>query len=225
MSSEVPMDMSRTRVLATRAALVAACAGTLLGPVHALARFATADGKGDLSSPVVRAWAEPAARTLRPLLDWGSADTVSLTYGKLWLPILLVATTCAFVVRGSRTPTGVERVGWWIALTGYSLAPASVLGDYWTPWIDQSFLFLGVPGLFTSVIGSGVLGFALVRRGYRPRTTAWLLLTWPVTLFTIAAVIAQGAALTPMLWAWALAGTALRTPAPDEVRQPAAVAR
>ena len=41
---------------------------------------------------------------------WGSirsADTVYLTYGKLWLPILLVATTCAFVVRGFRTPTGV----------------------------------------------------------------------------------------------------------------------
>jgi hypothetical protein len=218
------VDTSRTRAVAGRAALVAACAGTVLGPLHALARFATHDGKGDLSSPVVRAWAEPAARTLRPLLDWGSPDTVYLTYGKVWLPILLVATACAFVVRGSRTPTGVERVGWWIALTGYSLATASVLGDYWTPWIDQSFVILGIPGLFTSVIGSGVLGFALVRRGYRPRTTAWLLLTWPVTLFSIAAVVAQGAALIPMLWAWALAGLALPTGETDDARRTPAVA-
>jgi hypothetical protein len=218
------VESSRTRAVAGRAALVAACVGTVLGPLHALARFATTDGKGDLSSPVVRAWAEPAARTLRPLLDWGSADTVYLTYGKLWLPILLVATACAFVVRGSRTPTGVERVGWWIALTGYSLATASVLGDYWTPWIDQSFAFLGVPGLFTSMIGSAVLGFALVRRGYRPRATAWLLLTWPVTLFTIAAVVAQGAALIPMLWAWALAGVALRAAEPVGAGRSAAVA-
>ena len=205
------MDTSRYRAVAGPAALVAACAGTLLGPLHALARFATHDGRGDLDSAVVRAWAEPAARTLHPLLDWGGPDTVYLTYGKVWFPILAVATFCAFVVRGSRTPTGVERVGWWIALTGYCLATASVLGDYWTPWIDQSFLFLGVPGLFVSVIGSGVLGFGLVRRGSRPRTTSWLLLTWPVTLFAIAAAVAQGAALIPMLWAWALAGLALRT--------------
>ena len=99
-----------------------------------------------------------------------------------------------------------------------------MLGYYWTPWIDQSFLFLGVPGLFVSVIGSAVLGFSLVRRGYRPRTTAWLLLTWPVTLFTIAAVIAQGAALIPMLWAWALAGLALSTAEPDDARRTPAVA-
>jgi hypothetical protein len=115
-------------------------------------------------------------------------------------------------------------MGWWIALTGYVLATASVLGDYWTPWLDQSFVILGIPGMFVSMAGSAVLGFALLRRGFRPRATGWLLLTWPVTLFSIAAVIAQGAALMPMLWAWALAGGALASARADDARRTPAVA-
>jgi hypothetical protein len=202
------MDSTRTRTVAGRAAFAAACIGTVLAPVHALARFATADGAQDLDSAVTRAWAEPAARTLRPLLAWAEPDTVYLTYGKVWPPLLAAVTVFAFVVRRDRTPTGVERWGWWIALPGYVLATASVLGDYWTPWIDESFAFLGIPGMLVSLVGSAVLGAALLRRGFRPRVTGRLLVTWPITLVALSAVIALGAALLPLLWAWGLAGRA-----------------
>jgi hypothetical protein len=195
--------------VAGTAAWTAAWVGLVLAPIHALSRFATADGAGDLESSVVRAWAEPAARLLRPLLSWSDVDTVYKTYGKLWLPLLLVATICAFVVRRGRRPRGVERWGWRITLAGYVIATLSLIGDYYTPWMDQSFLFVGIPAILTSVLGSTVLGIALLRRGFRPRVTAWLLAVWLPLFFGLSSVIAMGAALLPMLWAWGIAGLAL----------------
>jgi hypothetical protein len=195
-------------------ALVAACAGTILAPIHALSRFATADGAGDLDSFIVRAWAVPAARWLRPLLDWSDPMTVYITYGRVWLPILLAATACAFAIRHRRDPLRLERRGWRLALPGYVLATASVVGDYWTPWMDTSFAYLGIPGMLISVVGSTVLGIALLRRRFRPRLTGWLLATWLPALVALSSLIALGAALLPMLWAWALAGRILRTDHP-----------
>jgi hypothetical protein len=191
------------------AAWVVAWVGVVLAPIHALSRFATAAGTGDLESPVVRAWAEPAARLLRPLLSWSDADTVYVTYGRVWLPLLLVATVCAFVVRSKRDPHGGERWAWWIALTGYVVATVSVFGDYFTPWMDQSFAFVGIPGLLISMLGSTMLGIVMLRRGYRPRATGWLLTVWFPLFFLLSSVIAMGAALLPMLWAWGIAGRSL----------------
>jgi hypothetical protein len=199
---------------AAQLALVAAYAGTILAPIHALSRYATADGAGDLDSAVVRAWAAPAARWLRPLLDWSDPMTVYTTYGKVWLPILLAATACAFAIRRHRDPVGLERWGWRLALAGYVLATASIVGDYWTPWIETSFAYLGIPAMLISVAGSTVLGTALLRRRFRPRLTGWLLATWLPTLIALSSLIALGAALLPMLWAWALAGRILRTDHP-----------
>jgi hypothetical protein len=190
-------------------AWVSGWVGLVLAPIHALSRFATVDGAGDLHSPVVRAWAEPAARLLRPLLSWSDVDTVYKTYGKLWLPLLLVATVCAFVVRRGRQPRGAERWGWRIALAGYVVATLSVIGDYYTPWMDQSFLFVGIPAILISVLGSTVLGVGLLRRGFRPLATAWLLAAWLPLFFALSSVIAMGAALLPMLWAWGIAGLVL----------------
>jgi hypothetical protein len=153
-------------------ALVAAWAGILLAPIHALSRFATADGAADLDSAVVRVWAVPAARWLQPLLDWSDPMTVYTTYGRVWLPILLAATACAFAIRRRRDPVGLERWGWRLALPGYVLATASIVRDYWTPWMETSFAYLGIPGLLISVAGSTVLGIALLRRRFRPSRTA-----------------------------------------------------
>jgi hypothetical protein len=74
---------SRTARAVARGAFVAAVTGTVLAPLHALSRHATADGAEDLESPLVRAWAEPAADVLSPLLTWSDPDTVYLTYGKV----------------------------------------------------------------------------------------------------------------------------------------------
>jgi hypothetical protein len=200
------MQTSPPSPLLGRLAFLAACVGIVLAPLHALARFATGDGAGDLDSPLVRWWAVPAADTFHGLLDWGSADTVYLTYGKLWAPLALAATLFAVAVRRSRTPIGLERWGWRLALAGYTLAVAAVIGEYWTPWLDQTFLFVALPGVLVSLIGSTILGIALLRRGVRPRATGWLLGTWLVSFIALNSVLALGAALLPMLWAWGIAG-------------------
>lgn len=208
-----------------RGALVAAVAGTVLVPIHALSRFATEDGKEDLESGVVRAWAEPTADALRPLLDWASADTVYTTYGKLYAPILLAALVCAFTVRRRRGPTGAEKWGWRLMLTGLTGALIGITGSYWTPLLDEFFV-VSMPFLLISLIGATTLGIALLRRRFRPRATAVLLALWFPLFVLLSSVIAMGAGLLPLLWAFALAGWSLATSpsvAAPEGRVPARV--
>jgi hypothetical protein len=104
----------------------------------------------------------PATRALRPLLDWSDPGTVYLTYGKIWFPVFAAFSLCAFVVHQRRRPAGWEKWAWRVALTGYLIATLSVFGDYYTPWIDQSFVVLTVPGLLISLVGSTMLGIALL---------------------------------------------------------------
>jgi hypothetical protein len=61
--------------------------GSAVGQLHALARHAAPDGQEDLDSPLTRAWAVPAACVLQPLLDWSDPMTMSLSYGRVWLPV------------------------------------------------------------------------------------------------------------------------------------------
>lgn len=189
-----------------RAAWFAAWIGTVLGPIHALSRYATAEGAGDLASPLVRAWAEPAAQLLRPVLDWSDPDTVYVTFGKVWFPVVLGAVVCAVTVWRRSRRTGAPRWPWRITLVGYGFLTAGVLGTYWTPWLEQSFAVLVVPGVLISAVGSTVLGIALLRRGFRPRGSAWLLALWIPLFILLSSITSMGVAVLPMVWAWALAG-------------------
>ena len=117
-----------------RFAWVMAWVGLVVGQLHALSRFATEDGKEDLEIDLTAWWAEPAADLFRPLLDWADPDIVYMTYGKIWLPVFLAFTLCAFVVRRRRGPVGFEKWAWRLALTGYVVACAGVFLDYWTQW-------------------------------------------------------------------------------------------
>lgn len=180
--------------------------GLVVGELHALARHATADGREDLNQPLTRAWSVPGSRVLRPLLDWSDADTVYLTYGKIWLPVFNGFTVCAFVMQQRRRPTGLEKWAWRVCLIGYVIATLSVFGDYYTPWTDQSFLLLSVPGLLISLLGSTVLGIVLLRNRFRPQASAWLLALWFPLLIGIVQVTSLGNAALPVVFAFGIAG-------------------
>ena len=190
----------------------AAWFGLFAGQLHALSRHATAEGSGDLALPLTRAWAEPAADALRPLLEWGDPDLVYVTYGKLWVPVFLGFTLCAFLVHHRRQPAGFERWAWRVVLLGYSWATVGVALTYWTQWggeynafFEVAFL-VTVPGLLLTLLGSTVLGVALVRNGLRPRLSAWLLLaTFPLAL-AITQVTSLGSAAVPVMFGFALLG-------------------
>jgi hypothetical protein len=66
--------LTEHRRLVGRCAWVAAWVGLVVGQLHALSRFATAEGAEDLALPATAAWAGPAAKALSPLLGWGDAD-------------------------------------------------------------------------------------------------------------------------------------------------------
>ena len=205
-----------------RTAFVAGFVGLVLGPVHALSRYATDAGAEDLELPGVRVWADPAARVLEPVLTWSDPQTVYLTYGKIWLFVFAAMFAGAFVVRQGRVAAGlvrgVERVGWWIALTGYAVLTVGIAG-YWTPWLDGVFAAVLVPGMLVSVIGSLVLGIGLLRRGVRPLATGILLVAALPAFFVVSDLVALGAALLPMVWAWGLAGRDIdRTVSANAVR-------
>jgi hypothetical protein len=194
-------------------AWVMAWVGLVVGQLHALARHQTADGRGDLHQWTTRVWSDPARAALKPLLDWANPDVVYLTYGKIWLPVFAAFTLCAFVVRRRLQPHGFEKWAWRIALTGYVWACLSVFGDYWLQWgshASEPLLTItfvaGLPGLLLTLVGSSLLGIALLRRGYRPRASAWLLaLTLPAA-FVISMFTSMGSLALPVMFAFAIAG-------------------
>jgi hypothetical protein len=195
-----------------RLAWAMAWVGLVAGQLHALARHNTADGREDLQNPLTSAWSDPAREVLRPLLEWGTADQVYLTYGKIWLPVFVAFTLAAFAVRRRRAPYGFEKWAWRIALTGYVWACAAVFANYWLQWgthIWEPLLTIafvaGLPGLVLTMLGSTVLGIALLRRGFRPTVSGLLLtLTFPL-LFAISAVTSLGNVALPVAFAFGIA--------------------
>ncbi len=198
--------------------------GLVGGQLHALARHNTVDGRGDLDLPLTAAWSDPARKALAPLLDWANPDVVYLTYGKLWFPVFVAFTLAALVVHRHRTAHGFEKWAWRIALTGYVWACVAVFGDYWLQWgahpaeplLTITFV-VGLPGLLLTVVGSSLLGIALLRRGFRPRASAWLLvLTFPL-VFVIEMVTSMGSLALPVAFAFGIAGRRLQTVRDDRV--------
>ena len=194
-----------------RFAWVSAWFGLVLGQLHALSRHATADGKEDLNLPLTRFWSDPARTALRPLLDWANPDTVYLTYGKIWLPVFAGLTLCAFVLHRRRCPAGFEKWAWRVALTGYVGSVAGVFCDYYTQFtgynafFDVAFVITTVAALIT-LIGSTMLGIALLRKAFTPPATSWLLtLSIPLAI-GILQITSMGSAILPIAFAFAIVG-------------------
>ena len=196
-----------------RFAWVMAWFGLVAGQLHALARHQTVDGRNDLDSWTTRVWSDPARAALKPLLDWGNPDLVYLTYGKIWLPVFVAFTLCAFVVHRRRQPRGFERWAWRLVLFGYVWACLAVFGDYWLQWgptsreplLTITFVF-GLPALLITVVGSSVLGIALLRNGFVPRVSAWLLAVTFPCLFLIEVFTSMGSIALPVMFAFGIAG-------------------
>ena len=188
-------------------AWVMAAAGTVVGQVHALARFMA--HPGDLvESPLTRAWAVPATDALRPLLDWSDPWTVYLTYGKIWTPVCLAFTTAAYLVYRHRRAEGAERRLWQVTLAAYALLTLSVFGDYFTPWMEQMFI-VGVGAMMVIGLVGIALGIMMLRNGFRPRTTPILLMSFIPFMVAITSVTSLGSALLPLMWGWAIAAHAV----------------
>ena len=207
--------LMENQLLIGRCAWLAAWVGLVVGQLHALSRHATVAGAEDLELPATAAWAVPATDALSPLLGWGDADLVYVTYGKIWFPVFLAFTLCASVIYQRRRPGLWETWVWRLALTGYVLACTGVFLEYWTQWTgNYNVLFevgwiVIVPGLLLTLVGSTVLGLTLLVRRSAPRLPALLLaLAIPLALL-ITQVTSLGNAVLPVMFAFGITGRRL----------------
>jgi hypothetical protein len=174
-----------------------------MGQLHALSRFATAEGAEDLALPATAAWAVPG---------WGDADLVYVTYGKIWCPLFLAFTLCAFLIYNQRRPGQWETWIWRVTLTGYVLACAGVFFDYWTQWTgNYNVLFqvgwiVTVSGLLLTMVGSTVLGITPLVRGSAPRLPALLLALSIPLAWLILQATSLGNAVLPVMFAFGILG-------------------
>lgn len=208
--------MSATRLTGLYAVLAAAAA-VFFSPLLALSYFATGDGAQELGTGTVSAWADPARDIAGGLLTWASADRVYSTYVQVFALLFPAVFLCAWAVRARRPipASRLERSGWRIALAGYGLAAVGLAavsfvllgGDPEANVLDPVFMALMVPGMLISIIGSTVLGIALLRAGYAPKLTAWLLaMAIPLMFLASDGLGHNSLGLVPLFIAWAAAG-------------------
>lgn len=223
--------MSTTRLTGLYA-VIAAGLSVLFSPLLALAYFATADGAEALEIGTVSAWADPARDLAGGLLTWASPDRVYSTYLQVLALLFPAVLLCAHVVRARRAQANgrLERWGWRITLTGYALmtigvaAVAVILipGNPGSGAANAAFLALMAPGMLIGIIGSTVLGTALLRGHYTPRSTAWLLtLAFPLMLIGSAVLGHNSLGLVPLFLAWGATGAQLWRGKPTRAPSPA----
>lgn len=205
------MNPSTFRRRAGISCVAIAGASLVLAPLHALARMRTDSGLSDFENPLAHWWAAPAMDAVGGLLDWGSPDTVYETYGKFNFVALLAVLACALAVRGQR-PRPLrfsERWGWRLSFTSYWLLALSMFTFYWISSLDLLFLVATIPGLLLNAVGQTMLGIGLVRSGFRPRLTGWILaLSFPLSQ-ALVVFSTQALGMWPMMLAWAAAGWTL----------------
>ena len=193
------------------AAVVLALASIVLAPLNALARMRTDSGLSDYENPLASWWARPAMDVARPVLDWASPDTVYETYGKFYVFAVVAALACALAVRSRRPPRQgwAERWGWRIALAAYALTAVSLFFTYWVANLDIVFLAVTIPSLLLSSVGNVLLGIGLIRGGFRPRLTGWVLAFELPLSIGLVAISTQALGMWPMMLAWGAAGWSL----------------
>jgi hypothetical protein len=206
----------RARRLTGLYSTLAAGASIVFAPLLALSYFAIEEGKTELNTGTVSAWAEPARDVLEGLVTFASADRVYATYTQAFALLFPAVLLCAWVTRRPRgRQPGLERWGGRLALPGYALfgfglALAAIMlvgASASSSILDLAFMPFMFPGIVLSTIGSTVLGIGLLRSGYEPRLTAWLL-TFALPLWIAGSVVLghNSLGLIPLFVAWSATG-------------------
>jgi hypothetical protein len=215
------MSVVRNSRAVTLYSVVAGICAVLFSPLLAMAYFATAEGAEELEIGTISAWAEPGRDLAGSLLTFASPDGVYKTYTLIFALLFPAVILAHSVVRSQRptTQTKPERWGWRLTRVGYIMfgtglvivAVALFVTASDSPIVDGAFMGLMFPGLLLSLIGSGVLGVALLRAGYRPRLAAWLLaLAFPLWIVGDFIIGHNSIGLVPLFVAWATSSAALR---------------
>ena len=125
-------------------------------------------------------------------------------------------------MRRRRRPAGFEKWAWRVALTGYVWACVGVFLDYWTQLNTYNAVFepaflITIPGLLVTLIGSTLLGIALLRNGLTPKLPAWLLALMIPLAIGVGQVTSMGSFALPVMFAFGILGHQMAGSARNEV--------
>lgn len=178
----------------------------LVAPFSASAYFRTADGAESLDASWVASWSGWFVDALPGAFSWAAPQTVYVTYGKVAV-LAFVGILCALVAL-RRADVSASRLSRWAprcGLVAFGLALLGMVGEYWTPWTDQSFMLLSVPAVLLVLLTSPLLGIWLLRRRLGSRLGGWMVaLTAPGLIGSAALGGHLGMALVWLSVAWAL---------------------
>ena len=189
--------------------MAGAVTSLVLVPLHGLARFNTDFGHKDLDECCAAWWGRPGLEALHSLITWSDPYSVYLWYGRVWVLLLAAAAFAAFAVHAVLRPVNrTQTWAWRAVLTGLVLETVGIGGAFFTPWLDQFYLGVGVPGVALGLIGGTVLGISSLRRGPLPWFTAVVLTIGILNEIVLSTFVYAGGAVVPVLFAWAVAGRA-----------------
>jgi hypothetical protein len=195
------------------AALVGSVIGILYFPFHATAYFATQDGAASLDAPWVAAWAEPFARVFDPLLTFAPPGQVYITFGKFAILVVfgyLAGAVALHSLQGAHAGR-LEKWGFRVLLLGTVLGTVGAFGEYYTPYLEFSFVALGTPGFFLLMFGSLLFGIGTLRARMTPPLGGWLLTigSFPGIVVMTVLVGHLSGGLLLLDFAWVMLGYAL----------------
>jgi hypothetical protein len=201
-------------------AALAALAAAVVSPLLALAYLSTSQGGNDIDSAPVSWWASPILRHAGSLVTWHTPDRAYATYTQALALLFPAVLLCALTARRCRgSVSRGEQWGWRVALGGYWLACLGLLaasvtlvpGHADSPALNAVFVAVLLPAMVLSVIGSTMLGIALLRGRYRPRVAAWLL-ALAIPLLAAGNILGHNSlGMLPLMIAWGLTGYSLRS--------------
>jgi hypothetical protein len=143
-----------------RISILSAILMLVTAPLHAVAYLRTPDGE-----PGVIDWASGAYQIAPSLWDWGGRQSVYLTYGKV-TTVLLVGALLGLLPmhwRQRREEARFERWGFRLFAVGYVLLAIGAITEYYTPFLEEAFMFIAIPGLLVTLLGGLLFGIASSR--------------------------------------------------------------
>jgi hypothetical protein len=209
-------------------AMVGSVLGIIVAPVITSA-YSLSEGGAEQAPP----WEPAMSNLLGPLFEFASPEGVYATYGKLYFLVFLGLLLGLLALR-ARQRGSVGRSEAWglrLSLVGVVLNLLGNIPDYWVgedTWLEGlGFLIGTVLGVLLLVVGSTMLGIALLRSGTTPtRFGAWLLVLSLPGIILLTFIGFGNIPSGPALWfclAWLALGYALWSRGGEGSEQPSRV--